>query len=69
MVCGEIPDMDGATLVTDDESGLVGVEAHAVHWSINLEQPLALLSSTSGKLILICDTKRMMDYTKMLTEQ
>ncbi len=64
MVRGEVPDVDGPTLIADDESGLIGVEAHAVHRSIHLEQPLTLLSSTSGKLMgrnifYICDT--MMD--------
>ena len=48
VVGGEVPHVNGATLIPNNESGLVGVEAHAVDWSIDLEQPLALLSSTPG---------------------
>ena len=49
MVGGEVPDMNGATLVPHDEGGLVWVETHAVHRSIHLEEPLTLLAASSGK--------------------
>lgn len=45
VVCGEFPHMDGTTLVPDDEGGLVRVETHAIHRSIHLEEPLALLTT------------------------
>lgn len=41
--------MDGATLVPDDEGGLVRVETHAIHRSIHLEEPLALLTPPPGR--------------------
>ena len=43
----EVPYVDGPALIPHDEGGLIGMEAHAVHWSIDLEQPLTLLSSAS----------------------
>ena len=49
MVGGEVPDMNGAALVSNDEGGLVWVETHAVYWSIHLEEPLTLLASSSVK--------------------
>ena len=51
VVSCEVPDVNGPTLIPHNERGLVGVETHAVHWSIHLEQPLTLLSSTSIKIV------------------
>ena len=48
MVGGEVPDVNGATLVPHNEGGLVWVETHAVHRSIHLEEPLTLLAASSG---------------------
>ena len=47
-ISGEVPNMDGTTLITDYQSRLVGVETHTVHWRINLKHPLTLLSMTSN---------------------
>ena len=49
VVSGEIPHVDGATLVPDNEGGLVRVETHAIHRSIHLEQPLTLLTTSPGR--------------------
>ena len=48
VVGGEVPDVNGATLVPHNKGGLVWVETHAVHWSIHLEEPLTLLAASSG---------------------
>lgn len=48
VVGGEVPHMDGATLVPNHEGSLVGVQTHASHRSIHLEQTLALLGTTTG---------------------
>ncbi len=48
VVRGEIPDVNGPTLVPHHQGGLVGMQAHASHRSIHLEQPLALLSTPTG---------------------
>lgn len=48
--------MNGTTLVSHNEGGLIGVETHAGHRGIHLEQSLALLGSTperSEKIILL----------------
>ncbi len=44
----EIPDIDGPTLISHDERGLVGVQTHARDRSIDLEEPLTLLGATAG---------------------
>ena len=48
VVCGEVPDVDGPTLVCHDESGLVRVQTHARDRSIHLEEPLTLLGTAAG---------------------
>lgn len=37
VVGGEVPDVNGPALVSHDDGGLVGVEAHAVDGSVHLE--------------------------------
>ena len=49
VVSGDVPDVDGATLVSDNESRLVGVETHAGHWRVDLKQSLALLGLTTRR--------------------
>ena len=44
VVSGEVPYVNGPALVPHNESSLVGMKTHAVDWSIDLEQSLALLS-------------------------
>jgi len=46
VVGSEVPDVDGPTLISHDECGLVGMETHTGHRSIDLEQPLTLLVTT-----------------------
>ncbi len=48
VVCREIPDIDGPTLISHDERGLVGVQTHARDRSIDLEESLTLLGATAG---------------------
>ena len=46
VVGGEVPDVDGPTLVSHNKSGLVRMQAHTVDGGVDLEQPLTLLRVT-----------------------